>query len=51
MHYVALGTVYAEMGRKDGGRRLIEKGLTMENTDKDDPQVKHDGEQVLAKLK
>jgi hypothetical protein len=39
------------MGRKDEGRRLIEKGLTMENTDKDDPQVKHDGEQVLAKLK
>jgi hypothetical protein len=51
MHYVALGTVYVEMGRKDEGRRLIEKGLAMQNSDKDDTQVKQDGEQVLAKLK
>ncbi|MBV8212205.1 MAG: hypothetical protein JOZ08_03150 [Verrucomicrobia bacterium] len=51
MHYIALGTVYVEMGRKDEGRRLIEKGLAMQNTEKDDVQVKQDGEQVLAKLK
>jgi tetratricopeptide (TPR) repeat protein len=51
MHYIALGTVYVEMGRKDEGRHLIEKGLTMQNTEKDDVQVKQDGEQVLAKLK
>ncbi|HYZ72646.1 MAG TPA: hypothetical protein VE641_06170 [Chthoniobacterales bacterium] len=51
MHYVALGTVYVEMGRKDEGRRLIEKGLAMQNTEKDDPQVKQEGAQVLAKLK
>jgi tetratricopeptide (TPR) repeat protein len=51
MHYIALGTVYVEMGRRDEGRRLIEKGLTMQNTEKDDVEVKQDGEQVLAKLK
>jgi tetratricopeptide (TPR) repeat protein len=51
MHYIALGTVYVEMGRKDEGRRLIEKGLAMQCTEKDDPETKHEGEEVLAKLK
>jgi tetratricopeptide (TPR) repeat protein len=51
MHYIALGTVYVEMGRKEEGRRFIEKGLAMQNTEKDDVEVKQDGEQVLAKLK
>jgi tetratricopeptide (TPR) repeat protein len=50
MHYIALGTVYVEMGRKDEGRRLIEKGLSMQNTEKDDEETKHEGEQILAKL-
>ena len=51
MHYIALGTVDVEMGKKDEGRRLIEKGLAMENTEKDDPETKHEGETVLAKLR
>jgi len=51
MHYIALGTVYVEMGRKDEGRHLIEKGLAMENTEKEDPQLKHDGAELLEKLK
>jgi tetratricopeptide (TPR) repeat protein len=50
MHYIALGTVDVEMGKKEEGRRLIEKGLAMENTEKDDPQTKREGEAVLAKL-
>jgi tetratricopeptide (TPR) repeat protein len=50
MHYIALGTVEVEMGKKDEGRRLIEKGLAMENTEKDDPEIKREGEAVLAKL-
>ncbi|MBV8101722.1 MAG: tetratricopeptide repeat protein [Verrucomicrobia bacterium] len=50
MHYIALGTVDVEMGKNDEGRRLIEKGLAMENTEKDDPETKHEGEAVLAKL-
>jgi tetratricopeptide (TPR) repeat protein len=51
MHYIALGTVYVEMGRKDDGCHLIEKGLGMQNTEKDDPETKHQGEEVLAKLR
>jgi hypothetical protein len=39
------------MGKKDEGRRLIQKGLAMENTEKDDPETKHEGEEVLAKLR
>lgn len=50
MHYIELGCVYAEMGRKDDARRLITKGLNMQNTEKDDPETKREGEQLLAKL-
>jgi hypothetical protein len=39
------------MGKKDEGRRLIQKGLAMENTEKDDPETKHEGEEVLARLR
>jgi tetratricopeptide (TPR) repeat protein len=49
MHYIALGEVYVEMGKKEEGCRLIEKGLAMQNTEKDDPQTKHEGEEILAK--
>jgi tetratricopeptide (TPR) repeat protein len=51
MHYIALGTVYVEMGKKEAGCRLIEKGLAMQNTEKDDPETKREGEEVLAKTK
>jgi tetratricopeptide (TPR) repeat protein len=51
MHYIALGTVDIEMGKKDEGCRLIEKGLAMQNTEKDDAEIKHQGEEVLAKAK
>jgi hypothetical protein len=51
MHYIALGKVYVEMGKKEEGRRLIEKGLAMQNTEKDDPETKQEGEEVLAKAK
>ena len=50
MHYIALGTVDVEMDKKEEGCRLIEKGLAMENTEKDDPETKREGEAVLAKL-
>jgi tetratricopeptide (TPR) repeat protein len=49
MHYIALGTVDIEMGKKDEGCRLIEKGLAMQNTEKDDPETKRQGQEVLAK--
>jgi tetratricopeptide (TPR) repeat protein len=51
MHYIALGKVYVEMGKKEEGCRLIEKGLAMQNTEKDDPQTKHEGEEILAKAR
>jgi tetratricopeptide (TPR) repeat protein len=51
MHYIALGTVYVEMGKTDEGCHLIEKGLAMQNTEKDDPDTKKEGEAVLAKTK
>jgi len=51
MHYIALGKVYVEMGRKDDGRRLIEKGLAMQCSEKDDTETKQEGEEVLAKLR
>lgn len=49
MHYIALGTVYVEMGKKEEGCHLIQKGLAMQNTEKDDPDFKRQGEEVLAK--
>jgi tetratricopeptide (TPR) repeat protein len=51
MHYIALGKVYVEMGKRDEGCRLIQKGLGMQCTEKDDPQTKHEGEEVLAKTR
>ena len=40
MHYIELGRVYAQMGRKEEARRLINKGLAMLNVEKDDPEMK-----------
>jgi tetratricopeptide (TPR) repeat protein len=51
MHYIALGKVYVEMGKKDEGCRLIQKGLAMPCTEKDDPETKHEGEETLAKAR
>jgi Tfp pilus assembly protein PilF len=51
MHYIELGSVYAQMGRTDEARRFISTGLSMPNTEKDDPEVKSQGREVLAKLR
>lgn len=50
MHYVELGRVYAQMGRKDDARRCINKGLAMPDHEKDDPETKERGRETLAKL-
>ena len=50
MHYIELGRTYAEMGRNDEARELITKGLTMPAIEKDDPETKKVGRQVLKKL-
>ena len=51
MHYIELGTAYAHMGRVDDARRLINEGLAMRETEKDDPETKRLGKEVLATLK
>jgi tetratricopeptide (TPR) repeat protein len=51
MHYIELGLVYAQMGRPDDARRLINTGLSMPNTEKDDPEIKRQGQEVLTKLR
>jgi tetratricopeptide (TPR) repeat protein len=50
MHYIELGSVYAAMGRTDDAKRLITQGLEMRNTEKDDPETKREGKDVLAQL-
>jgi tetratricopeptide (TPR) repeat protein len=50
MHYIELGRVYAQMGRTEEARRLITKGVAMPDTEKDDPETKREGQEVLAKL-
>ena len=50
IHYIELGRIYAQMGRKEEARKYIEKGLAMPNKEKDDPEMKEVGQQTLKKL-
>ena len=50
MHYVELGRIYAQMGRKEEARKNIQKGLAMPNKDHDDPEMKEIGQQTLQNL-
>ncbi len=50
MHYIELGRAYAQMGKTEEARRFIEKGLSMPNLEKDDPETKRRGQETLAKL-
>jgi tetratricopeptide (TPR) repeat protein len=51
MHYIELGRAYVQMGKSEEARKLINKGLAMPNTEKDDPEMKDVGRQLLAKLR
>jgi tetratricopeptide (TPR) repeat protein len=51
MHYIELGCTYAKMGRTAEARKCILKGLAMPPTEKDDPETKDRGRQVLATLR
>ncbi len=51
MHYIELGRVYAQMGRKDDARKFLNKGLSMPNLEKDDPDTKARGREALEKLR
>jgi tetratricopeptide (TPR) repeat protein len=50
MHCIELGRTYAQMGRDADARKLITKGLAMPETEKDDPETKTLGRQILKKL-
>jgi tetratricopeptide (TPR) repeat protein len=50
MHYIELGRIYAQMGRKDDARYYINKGLAMPDVEKDDPEMKQRGRETLEKL-
>jgi tetratricopeptide (TPR) repeat protein len=50
MHYIELGRIYAQMGRKEEARKFILKGLAMPNKEKDDQEMKEVGQQMLQKL-
>ena len=50
MHYIELGRIYADMGRKDDARFYINKGLGMPDAEKDDPETKQRGRETLEKL-
>jgi len=50
MHYIELGRTYEKMGRDADARKFITKGLAMAETEKDDPETKTLGRQILKKL-
>jgi tetratricopeptide (TPR) repeat protein len=50
IHYIELGRIYAEMGRKEQARKYILKGLSMPDKEKDDPEMKEIGRETLKKL-
>jgi tetratricopeptide (TPR) repeat protein len=50
MHYIELGRIYAQMGKKDEARQFINKGLAMPDTEKGDPETKQRGRETLASL-
>jgi tetratricopeptide (TPR) repeat protein len=50
IHYIELGRIYAQMGRKEQARKYILKGLSMPDREKDDPEMKEIGRETLKKL-
>ena len=51
MHCIELGRTYSQMGRDEHARKFITKGLGMAETEKDDPETKNLGQQILKKLR
>ena len=50
IHYIELGHIYLQMGRKEEARKYIEKGLATPNQEKDDNEAKEIGRELLEKL-
>ena len=51
MHFIELGRAYAQMGRDADARKFITRGLAMPETEKDDPETKKLGREILKKLR
>lgn len=51
VHQVELGRTYAQMGRKEEATKYLQKGLSMPNKEKDDPETKERGRYTLTTLK
>jgi tetratricopeptide (TPR) repeat protein len=50
IHYIELGHIYVQMGRKEDARNYLQKGLAMPDKEKDDPEMRDIGRQLLEKL-
>lgn len=50
-HYIGEGITYAQMGDKANAQRLLQKGLAMAETEKDDAEMKARAREELAKLR
>ena len=50
MHYVELGRTCAVMGNNAEARKFINKGLALPDTEKDDPETKRQGREILLQL-
>ena len=50
MHHIELGRTYKQMGRDDDARKSIMRGLALPDTEKDDPETKANGRELLKKL-
>ncbi|MDQ2659527.1 MAG: hypothetical protein M3Y03_03825, partial [Verrucomicrobiota bacterium] len=49
--YMELGQVYAAMGRTEDAKRVLNQGLGLKQTDKEDPDMKQQGREILTKLR
>jgi tetratricopeptide (TPR) repeat protein len=49
-NHIELGRTYAAMGKKDEARAELEKGLSLPNRQRDDPETKERGRAALKKL-
>ncbi|MGH8163897.1 MAG: hypothetical protein ACREP1_06145 [Rhodanobacteraceae bacterium] len=50
IHYIELGHIFVQMGRKNEARKYLEKGLSMPNQEKDDLEEKKVARELLANL-
>jgi tetratricopeptide (TPR) repeat protein len=50
MHFIELGRTYAQMGKEADARKFINRGLALPETEKDDPETKRLGRQILKQL-